>query len=331
MKWNLAAGLLTLLTVQLREAPPADACGLKLTIKSQAPRKAVARTSNPSDVLLLGAPPRRLESDLSAAGHRVDVAPTAAAAKKKNYAVVIADPDKQSEARSNFGDAVVLVRSGDMTADVRSVEDQVGRKPVRVDARRPVVASRPTRTPIAAGGGETRQLVSAKEPVAGRVEPTPVAPAPTPPAPAPAPKPPEKVSTQPKPAPPEVKPVEVTPTPAPEPKPRTVAKAAAAPSEVFFTTSSTRLGGTSTAALDRTVRWLKASPAVEVKVEGHADPTGSPEGNLELAQRRAELVRDYLVSAGIDASRIEVISYGDTRLKYGKTDPRNRRAAVVAK
>jgi len=31
------------------------------------------------------------------------------------------------------------------------------------------------------------------------------------------------------------------------------------------------------------------------------------------------------------SSRIEVISYGDTRLKYGKTDPRNRRAAVVAK
>jgi peptidoglycan-associated lipoprotein len=68
-----------------------------------------------------------------------------------------------------------------------------------------------------------------------------------------------------------------------------------------------------------------------VIVEGHADPTGNPDDNLALAQQRAELVRDQLVSAGIDGSRIEVISYGDTRLKYGRADGRNRRAAVVAK
>ena len=50
-----------------------------------------------------------------------------------------------------------------------------------------------------------------------------------------------------------------------------------------------------------------------------------------LGQKRAEAVRDYLAAAGIDQSRMEVVSYGDTRLKYGRTDPRNRRVAIVKK
>ena len=98
---------------------------------------------------------------------------------------------------------------------------------------------------------------------------------------------------------------------------------------MFFAYNSFRLG--STATLDRTVRWLKDKSDVSVVIEGHADPSGNPDDNMALAQRRAELVRDYLVSAGIDASRIEVVSFGDTKLKYGRTDGRNRRAAIVAK
>lgn len=320
MKWKIAAGLMTLLMVQ----PPADACGLKLTVKSQSPRKAVARTSNPSDVLLLGNPPRRLELDLSAAGHRVDVAPNAAAAKKKSYAVVITDPDHQAEARSTFSGSTVIVRSGDVATDLRSVESQVGRKPLRVAEARTVVAARPVRTPIASGGGEMSPrpvAVKEREPVDSGGGETP---------PAPPTRPVEKVTTQPRPPAPEVKPPEVTPpAPAPESRPKVAVKAA--PAEVYFSVGSFRLGGSSTSALNRTVRWLKASPDVQVVVEGHADPSGTPEGNLALAQRRADLVRDFLVSAGVDASRIEVISYGDTRLKYGRTDWRNRRVAVVAK
>src|SRR3954464_5857780 len=119
MKWNFAAGLVTAIFVAMHAVPPAQACGVKLTVKSSTPRKAVARTSNPSDILLLGNPPRRLELDLSAAGHRVDVASTASAAKRKSYAVVIADSNLADDARSNFSGAVVIVRSGDVTADAR--------------------------------------------------------------------------------------------------------------------------------------------------------------------------------------------------------------------
>jgi outer membrane protein OmpA-like peptidoglycan-associated protein len=322
MKWSFAAGLLALSLVDLHTPSSAEACGVKLTVKSQTARKAVARTSNPSDVLLLGDPPRRLERDLVAAGHRVEVAPTPAAAKRKSYAVVITDAKQQDEARSNFSNSVVLVRSGDVTADTRSVERQVARKPVRADEGRTVVAARPTRTPIAAGPAQdpNRRVVAAKEPVE-----TPVAPAP-----APAPPPERTVTTVPRPAPAEVR--TTTPTPAPvEPRPRPAAKATALPGEVYFTVSSSTLSDQATATLARAVRWLNDNSDAQLIIEGHADPSGNPDANMALAQKRAELVRDHLVSAGIDASRIEVVSLGDTRLKYGRTDGRNRRAALVKK
>lgn len=348
MKWNIAASLLTVIALETYSAPPASACGVKLTVKSSAPRKAVAHTSNPSDVLLVGNPPRRLESDLSAAGHRVDVAPTVTAAKHKPYAVVVVDSQQQAdEARANFEGATVLVRSGDTVADAHSVEQQVARKPVRTAEARAVVAARPTRTPIAAGP-EQAKVVAAAEPRPAQpvtpATPTPAAepekvtaaPAPTkpdkPPVAAPAkPEKPEKIATvtQPK---PELK----TPQPAVEPKPRhdapaKVAKTDGAHDEVYFTYGSYALDSQMSSALDKAAHWLTENASVHAVVEGHADPSGNHDANLALSQKRAESVRDYLVNAGVDPSRLEVTSFGDTRLKYGRTDRRNRRAAVVPK
>lgn len=315
MKWNLAAALVTVLVVEMHAARPADACGVKLTVKSSAPRKAVAHTSNPSDLLLLGNPPRRLELDLTAAGHRVEVAPTASAAKRKSYAVVITDGNLQEEARSSFPGAIVVVRSGDVTADVRSVEQQVARRPVRTAESRPVLAvGPPARTPTAAGPTqpEPRVVVNASQPK--EVQPVPE---PTPPAPAVAAAVPRAT---------EPKVTEVTPTPD---RPKAVAKANTVHDEVYFTLGSFRLDNQ--AALAKAARWLKDSSGVQVVIEGHADPTGTHEGNMVLSQKRAESVRDFLVSAGIDQSRLEVMAYGDTRLRYGRADRRNRRAAIVVK
>jgi peptidoglycan-associated lipoprotein len=333
MKWNLAAGLVTALVVHVHAAPPADACGVKLTVKSSAPRKAVTRTSNPSDVLLLGNPPRRLESDLSAAGHRVEVAPSASSAKRKTYAVVITDANLADEARSSFPGAIVIVRSGDVTADMRSVEQQVGRKPVRTEEARTPVATRPTRAPIAAGPtpAPERKLVDASPPKDATPESTP-------------PPPPERVATATRPAEPRVpkepkepKVSEVTPAP-PEPRPvlrtnpspkATVVKPGAVHDEVYFTLGSSSFENK--VALNKAARWLTDASDVHVVVEGHADPTGTHEGNMVLSQKRAEFVRDFLVSAGIDQARIEVMAFGDTRLRYGRADRRNRRAAIIVK
>jgi outer membrane protein OmpA-like peptidoglycan-associated protein len=320
MKRHIAATLLAASAMVMQASPRADACGVKLTVKSSGPRKAIARTSNPSDILVLGDPPRRLESDLSAAGHRVEVAPHASAAKRKSYAVVITDAPLQAEARSSFPDAVVVVRSDDTAADERTIEQQVARRPVRTGEDRAVVAAAARRAPIAAGPTQSpsRQVVAASPPSDVRHTPdVPPAP-PAPPAPSPAP---EHIATA-----PATRPVASrAPEVAPAVKPGTVRY------EVYFSLGSGALSTEDARSLARAAHWLTESRDVQVIIEGHADPSGTPEGNLALGQKRAEWVRDYLVSAGIDAARLEVISYGDTRLKYGRTNPRNRRAAIVAK
>ena len=65
--------------------------------------------------------------------------------------------------------------------------------------------------------------------------------------------------------------------------------------------------------LAKNVETLKSNPKVIVQVEGHADERGTVEYNLALGQRRASAVRNYLVTAGIDSSRIFTISYGKER------------------
>jgi len=323
MNWNIALGVLTVFVVEVHTAPPADACGVKLTVKSSSPRKAVARSSNASDILLVGNPPRRMELDLTAAGHRVDVAPSVAAAKDKKYAVVIADDRSQADARTRFPGAVVLVRSSDPVADLRSIEQQVARRPVRTEESRPVVAAQARPAPVAAGPQQpSRRPVVAtsetKEPApAGETAPS----APAPPAPQ------EQVVAKVTPQPP----AERRPPRDTEPAPAVPVASGAIRGELYFAVGSSRLGVDANRFLAGAIRWLRNSKDTRVVIEGHADPTGSPEGNLALGQKRAEHVRDFLIAAGVDESRLEVISYGDTRLRYGRTDGRNRRAAVVAK
>jgi outer membrane protein OmpA-like peptidoglycan-associated protein len=149
-----------------------------------------------------------------------------------------------------------------------------------------------------------------------------VPPTPAPPAPAPPPAP-AVAATVSRPA------AEVKP-PVAEPRPRIAAKVNTVHDEVYFSLGSAQLDAQN-AAIARIVRWLAASSDVQVTIEGHADPTGTHEGNLALAQKRAEWLRDQLVAGGIDQGRLDVISYGDTRLRYGRADRRNRRAAVVVK
>ncbi|MEO7733668.1 MAG: OmpA family protein [Kofleriaceae bacterium] len=323
MRWNVAAALLTVLVMETHAALPADACGVKLSVKSSAPRKAVIRTSNPSDILLLGNSPRRLELDLTSAGHRVEVAPTTAAAKRKSYAVVIVDGNLQDEARTTYPDAIVVVRSGDVVADLHSVEQSVARRPSAAGQRPAVVAARAARTPSAAGPARsTRRVVAAGElqPVS---DPTPP-PAATPVAPvAPPPPPPVAVAATVTRPPPEVR------APVAEPK-HIVAKASSVHDEVYFSLGSAQLDGRA-ASIAKIASWLSANSDVQVTIEGHADPTGTHEANQLLAQKRAEWLRDQLVAGGIDQGRLDVISYGDTRLRYGRADRRNRRAAVVVK
>ena len=136
----------------------------------------------------------------------------------------------------------------------------------------------------------------------------------------------------------EQKPVEQKPVDQPEEKVATAPKAEKRPAspkgglhdELYFGVGSSALGG-NTASLDKDLKWLMANPDVEVVIKGYADPSGNAESNMALSQVRAEAVRDYLTAAGIDSARLEVMAFGDTKLKYGRSDARNRRVAIEVK
>jgi peptidoglycan-associated lipoprotein len=82
---------------------------------------------------------------------------------------------------------------------------------------------------------------------------------------------------------------------------------------VHFETDSTDLTPTAVAILDRQALWLQRYAAYTFVVEGHADERGTREYNFSLSARRAQTVRDYLVSRGITGSRFRTVSYGKER------------------
>jgi peptidoglycan-associated lipoprotein len=67
------------------------------------------------------------------------------------------------------------------------------------------------------------------------------------------------------------------------------------------------------ATLDELAQALKASPGFVVTIEGHADERGTVEYNLALGEQRAQAAKSYLVSLGIDAGRVDTVSYGEQR------------------
>ena len=87
--------------------------------------------------------------------------------------------------------------------------------------------------------------------------------------------------------------------------------------------------------LDANATWLKANATRLVLIEGHCDERGTNEYNLALGERRAKSTMNYLVSQGVQANRITIISYGEERpLCTEKTETcwaRNRRAHFLVK
>jgi peptidoglycan-associated lipoprotein len=66
-------------------------------------------------------------------------------------------------------------------------------------------------------------------------------------------------------------------------------------------------------ALSQTAQFLRSYPQVRVIIEGHCDERGSTEYNLALGDRRAQATKDFLVSLGVTADRMETVSYGKER------------------
>jgi peptidoglycan-associated lipoprotein len=81
--------------------------------------------------------------------------------------------------------------------------------------------------------------------------------------------------------------------------------------DTFFAYDSTELTAEARAAIQKNVDWMKRWTTTKVMVEGHADSRGTNEYNLALGERRADAVRDYLVSLGVSADRLTIVSKGE--------------------
>ena len=82
---------------------------------------------------------------------------------------------------------------------------------------------------------------------------------------------------------------------------------------VWFQVDSSELTQQSIATLEKQAQWLRAYPQYSFTLEGHADERGTREYNIALGARRAQAVRDYLASRGIQAHRMRTLSYGKER------------------
>jgi peptidoglycan-associated lipoprotein len=81
--------------------------------------------------------------------------------------------------------------------------------------------------------------------------------------------------------------------------------------DVFFAYDSTELTPEARAVIQKNADYLKRRMSTKVMVEGHADSRGTNEYNLALAERRADVTRDYLVSLGLGNDRVTIVSKGE--------------------
>ncbi|MGH7380781.1 MAG: OmpA family protein [Candidatus Methylomirabilales bacterium] len=112
------------------------------------------------------------------------------------------------------------------------------------------------------------------------------------------------------------KPEVVTPAPrAAAPPPAPVAEVPKPPQfkPVFFDFNKAELRPGDRQNLDEAIRWLKANSQARIALDGYADDRGTPPYNLNLSERRAIAVRDYLVAGGINPQRITTTGSGETR------------------
>ena len=136
-------------------------------------------------------------------------------------------------------------------------------------------------------------------------------------------------------------PVAVAPPPAPAPAPVTSSIIPGSAEDlrvnvgdtVRFALDEYNVEESDKALLGRQAAWLQRYPAVRVSIEGHADERGTREYNLALGARRANAVKEYLVSQGVSTGRVETVSYGKERPVCTSSDEgcwsQNRRGVTI--
>jgi peptidoglycan-associated lipoprotein len=103
--------------------------------------------------------------------------------------------------------------------------------------------------------------------------------------------------------------------------------------DVFFAYDAVDLTEPSRAALQKNLQWLNRWKTTKIMIEGHTDSRGTNEYNLALGERRGDAARDYLVSLGLTADRVTVVSKGEEQPSCSEETEscwqQNRRAHFV--
>lgn len=103
--------------------------------------------------------------------------------------------------------------------------------------------------------------------------------------------------------------------------------------DAFFGYDESTLSSDAQAALSASASWLKQHGEYNLLIEGHCDERGTEQYNLALGDRRANIVKEYLQTLGVDASRLRTVSYGEERPFDAGHDEsawaKNRRAHLV--
>ena len=82
---------------------------------------------------------------------------------------------------------------------------------------------------------------------------------------------------------------------------------------VYFETNKHNINSAAAFILESQANWLNSTPGFQIIIEGHCDERGTREYNLALGERRANSVKEFLVSLGVEPGRISTISYGKER------------------
>lgn len=98
---------------------------------------------------------------------------------------------------------------------------------------------------------------------------------------------------------------------------------------VYFAFDSSDLDDEARADLEENATWMKEDKSRVLTIEGHTDEAGTTDYNLALGERRARVTKEYVVRLGVDAARIQIITYGEER-PAGSDDTLNRRSVFVA-
>ena len=132
-----------------------------------------------------------------------------------------------------------------------------------------------------------------------------------------------------------------TPTPTPAPQPTGAIPGSqehfrqvmSGQDTIYFETDMFNIDAQDQTALREQATYLGQYPNVRATIEGHADERGTREYNLALGERRANAAKNYLISLGVAADRLAVVSYGKERpIATGSNEDawaRNRRAVTV--